>query len=212
MVNINLRFIYFIKMVSGGVVKLKVFTDTEKQLLQDYFNDQRHNLDVALLEVLYQTGCRCIELCRIRPRDLDKVNSTIRVYGAKGSDGRIKDVKPELIFVLLDLAARAGVGADDPIIRARRIERKGASAEYVADRQWVERHWDSLQEKLFGHCSHTVHTFRHNHAKGVFLISGKNIKAVQMALGHKSATSTLLYLNYFLMDELKPQLKKLVGY
>ena len=200
-------------MACGGNVRIKVFTEAESMLLQKHFNKERHNLDIALIEVLYQTGCRCSELVRIRPRDINASKCTIRIHrGAKGSDARTCDVKQELCFVLLDLAARAKVGENEPIIKARRTDGDVEPIQVRADKAWVERHWHSLQEKLFGEVNHGTHTFRHNFARLVFLVTGKNIKAVQISLGHKSATSTMLYLNYFMMQEYKAELATLIAY
>ena len=61
------------------------YTQTDLELIRVACSDDR---DIALVEVLYSTGCRVSELCHLRKSDINWDNNTVQLYG-KGKKHRI---------------------------------------------------------------------------------------------------------------------------
>lgn len=145
--------------------------------------------DRAILELLYSTGIRRCELCRLDLSHLDVAGQTVRVDLGKGArdrmvpigDRALRWVKKYLAKVRPKLAAAAG---DDAIF----LDAKG----------------QRLKPRLFGnHISCLIrralpgkaggcHTLRHAFATGL-LRNGCDIRHIQAMLGHVKLETTAIY-------------------
>lgn len=141
----------------------------------------------ALLMLLYASGIRVSELCRLCWRDLQPTGESgqITVLG-KGSKTRSVQIPASVWNLVMDLKEDAGL--EDPVFRSRkkggflrplavlRIVRKAAQRAGLPD-QNVSPHW-----------------LRHAHASHA-LDRGAPIHLVQATLGHTSITTTARYLH-----------------
>lgn len=164
--------------------------DLEKPKLGDF-------RDKAILEVLFSTGLRVSELCKLR-RDgisLRKKNSgpiefTVRGKGKKVrlvflSEraafwlkeylGRRVDVSPWM-FMRMDKAAGASEKRDEEPMSSRSIERMVQKYSILA----------GIAKQI------TPHTLRHTFATDL-LTNDADIRSVQTMLGHASITTTQVY-------------------
>lgn len=141
--------------------------------------------DSALLELLYSSGLRIIELCRLNIEDVDFWGGMVRVFG-KGSKERMVPVGAsalERVHAYVDKRAplqRRG-GALFLNDKGGRLSDRGAR--FVVSR-WVN------QAALQTHVS--PHTFRHSFATHL-LSRGCDLRAVQEMLGHRSLSTTQAY-------------------
>jgi integrase/recombinase XerD len=160
------------------------------------FSDLTSLRDVALLELLYSTGCRVSEIIGINLPDLAKVESdneiiqTIKLRG-KGSKERIVPIGRYALAALDDylvrvrpaLVAKSGKNESALFLNTRggRLSRQSA--------------WNIVLESakacgLEGKVS--PHVFRHSYATHL-LDGGADIRVVQELLGHSSVTTTQIY-------------------
>lgn len=145
--------------------------------------------NVALLEVLYGTGCRISEAVGLDVDDLDLAHRVCRVVG-KGSKER-----------RLPLGEYAAAGLDAYLVRSRPdLARRGRGSPRVflnslgrpLSRQSA---WQVIQEaRQRAGVAATVspHTLRHSFATHL-LQGGADIRVVQELLGHASVTTTQIY-------------------
>ena len=157
--------------------------------------------DVAILELLYSTGCRITELVGIQITDISFKDSNILVRG-KGNKERLVFLGSPAIDALqvyLPLRKarliRFGEGSDAAKVLflnrlGRRLTRRGA-ANAVA--KYVEA--ARLNKNI------TPHTFRHSFATHL-LDNGADIRAVQEMLGHANLSTTQVY-THLSFDKLK---------
>jgi integrase/recombinase XerC len=142
--------------------------------------------DRAMMELLYSSGLRLIELVRLDRTDLDMVDRTVRVLG-KGNTTRIVPVGSFAIQALKRWrGARAKLTRpDQPALfvgrGGRRLQRRAVQTRvaYWARRQGIPLHV-------------YPHLFRHSFATHLLESSG-DIRAVQELLGHASISTTTIY-------------------
>lgn len=141
----------------------------------------------TLLMLLYASGIRVSELCRLCWRDLQFTgeNGQVTVLG-KGSRTRSVQIPASVWNLVMELKEAAGLA--DPVFRSRkkggflrplavlRIVRKAAQRAGLSDEN-VSPHW-----------------LRHAHASHA-LDRGAPIHLVQATLGHASITTTARYLH-----------------
>ncbi len=132
--------------------------------------DQR---DVTLLYLLMHTGARASEALMVRPCDLNDTEQTVFLRGLKGSSDRELPLPPWLYLRLKAERQRCTGARLFPIgyNRLRDI--------------WAE--FKPVNKKL--------HCLRHTFALQVFMKT-KDLRLVQLALGHKSINNTMIYMNY----------------
>lgn len=138
--------------------------------------------DLAIVDVLYSTGCRVTELVNMRFWDIDTDRSSINILG--------KGKKHNTVY--LNDAARLSL--DDYI-----AERKGESEYlFVSDRSPYGQLSVRSVQKLFSDISKQLniklspHIMRHTSAT-LALQSGMSITQVQKMLGHASVNTTQIY-------------------
>jgi integrase/recombinase XerD len=146
--------------------------------------------DRAILELLYATGCRVSELCRLRRADVFLDEGYCRCHG-KGDKQRIVPLgrrAVEAVSAYLErsrpkLAARREPPSEFLILssRGRRLGR--------------ERIWELV--KLYAarvgiDASASPHTLRHSFATHL-LAGGADLRQIQEMLGHASIATTQIY-------------------
>ena len=138
--------------------------------------------DLAIIDVLYSTGCRVSELCNMRFADVDFQTNAIEIIG--------KGRKHNTVY--LNDAARLSL---DDYLKTRQ-----GSSEYlfVTDRKPHGKLSPRTVEHVFNELGKqfnirlTPHIMRHTSAT-LALQSGMSITQVQKMLGHASVNTTQIY-------------------
>lgn len=194
------------EVVSSPFEKLRVKIQTPKQLprvipqdcvekvLQsayDAYSIQKNRWvlrDIVVLELLFSTGIRVSELCRLSPDTLSINGGQLRllIFG-KGSKERIIEVEmPEAVNVVERYLSVFSdeIHTSDTIM----VNRDGKPLSTQSVRNIVNRYADSANIAL--HI--TPHMFRHTFATSL-LEAGVDIRYIQALLGHSSISTTQIY-------------------
>ncbi|OKH12308.1 tyrosine-type recombinase/integrase [[Limnothrix rosea] IAM M-220] len=150
----------------------------------DMIYSTKNKRDRLLLKLLYATGARVGELCRLTWSDIKPTDTGARItlFG-KGDKTRVILISDELYQELLQLKDENG----DPIFRSR----KGGNAITTTQAYRIVK--DSAERAgITGNVS--PHWFRHSHASHA-LDNNAPIHTVQKSLGHSSITTTERYLH-----------------
>lgn len=139
----------------------------------------------ALFAVIYDCGLRAFEACNLKWNDIDFDRCQLYVRQGKGSKDRVVPISRSTLVVLATYRkiyrsmnfVFKGVGSADPI--------KPAYIRILL-RDALRR--AELDETL------TTHSLRHSYATHL-LEAGEDIQTVQQRLGHKSVTTTMVYLH-----------------
>ncbi|MGH8302068.1 MAG: site-specific tyrosine recombinase XerC [Steroidobacteraceae bacterium] len=163
--------------------------EAEAVLARPNLTDPLGLRDRAVLEVLYSTGIRRLELCCLTVWDLDRELGTVLVRQGKGKKDRyvpigeravvwvdryLADARPLLVFDLSEDALFL-TKRGEPLNPAQLSQAVGA---YIAEADVGKR----------GGC----HLFRHTCAT-LMLEGGADIRYIQELLGHSSIVSTQVY-------------------
>jgi integrase len=153
----------------------------------------------ALLTLGFCTGYRISEILSLTLADvvtdgLLHSHLTIKARNTKTKTGR---------SIFLNKTARAALGelvesmkdlpGDTPLFLSRKSDSEG-KAKAISRQQahiLIKRHFAAIGE--YGNVS--THSLRKTFAAGIYQATGK-IELVQIALGHKSITSTISYLSF----------------
>lgn len=127
--------------------------------------------NVTMLELALSTGARASEVLNIRFTDLNPNNQTVFIRGLKGSRDREMPVKPELFDRLL------------------------THVPFGISYQRMSQVWD-----LYKPGFKKLHSLRHTFAIELFKAT-RDLRLVQLALGHKSITNTMVYSEYLYSRE-----------
>ncbi len=171
--------------------KLPNFLNSSEEIELFKINEFKDSLEVRntfLVFMLYVTGIRISEACRIKLSDINMVEKTIRVMG-KGSKERIvyfKAMNEELMRLYL--------------MKKRPEILNGVSSEYLfiskSGKPITSRTAEGIvkkyaKEKKTG-TKVTPHTLRHTFATDL-LNNGADIRSVGELLGHESLSTTQIY-------------------
>lgn len=146
----------------------------------DTFKDCR---DMALLKLLFSTGCRVSELCSCDMSSVDLSVRRIKVRG-KGSYERYVFIADHALAALKHyLGVRNTIATGNALFvnaRGTRLSRKSV--------------WNIItaRSRAAGFGNISPHTFRHSFATEL-LNNGADIKSVQDMLGHQSIRATQKY-------------------
>jgi integrase/recombinase XerD len=165
--------------------------EVDALLLAPRKSDPFWQRDRALLEVLYATGCRVSETCKLRLRDVNLKEAQIRCEGKGGKQrlvplGRkaieaielyLKDVRPMMISRALDRST-------DFLFLSRTGRRIGR------EQLWrlIKRY--AIRARVDPDIS--PHSLRHSFATHL-LAGGADLRQVQELLGHASIQTTQIY-------------------
>ncbi|MDZ4676186.1 MAG: tyrosine-type recombinase/integrase [Oligoflexia bacterium] len=166
--------------------KTKYLLEPEAQSLEDTlkrFADQ-DGRNVLLIELALKTGARAQEILNITKQDLNSFEETVLIRGLKGSSDREIPL-PRGLFERLLKFANTVPGEkifDVTYNRFRDI--------------WVM--YRPVHKKL--------HALRHTFAIRLFKKT-KDLRLVQLALGHRNITNTMVYADYIYSQN---ELRKLI--
>lgn len=141
--------------------------------------------DPLLLELALKTGARASELLALRHVDLNIYDATVFIRGIKGSNDRELPLAKPLFSRLMAYAAVADRKSDLFPIGYHRLRQ-------IWD-------WYRPAPKKF-------HSLRHTFAIRLYQKT-KDIRLVQVALGHRNITNTMVYADYIYSQQ---ELKKLI--
>jgi integrase/recombinase XerD len=145
--------------------------------------------DRTMLEVLFSTGIRRSELCRLRLNDLDAGRGVIAVRQGKGDKDRFVPVGERALAWLAkyrnDSRPRLSAQMDDGTLFLS-ADGTAINPEYFGNH--VRRILDEVGIDKPGAC----HLFRHT-AATLMLEGGADIRYIQQFLGHASMATTQIY-------------------
>lgn len=145
--------------------------------------------DRAMLEVLYSTGMRRMELLQLRLYDVDKKNGLITIREGKGRRDRVVPVGERALFWLdeyLILVRPKIVEQPDESIVFLSVLGKPFSPNYLS---WLARRY--VKAAALGK-NGACHIFRHTMAT-LMLEGGADIRYIQAMLGHVRLDTTKIY-------------------
>jgi integrase/recombinase XerC len=160
--------------------------DQMASLLEIPAGDHFVTRDRAIMELLYSSGLRLAELCRLDVDGLQIADRTVRVIG-KGEKERIVPVGKEAREALGKwLEVRQGLAkpGETALFVGRGGERLGRRAVQARVAYWARRQGVSLRVY--------PHLFRHSFASHL-LESGGDLRGVQELLGHVDIATTQIY-------------------
>ena len=164
----------------------------ERLLAQPDISNDRGLRDKVLLEMLFSTGLRVSELCRL---NRDQINLERREFGVIG-----KGQRPRVVFV----SDRAAMwierylekridnfkplfirysGNQEPVVNGEKMRLTPRS---------VQRSLDKYVRKARLPVKATPHVLRHSFATDL-LMNGADLRSVQELLGHKNVATTQIY-------------------
>lgn len=169
--------------VNYSINAQKFLSDEELEALVKTLRllSDREPRNTTLLFTMLHTGARAQEALNIRVQDLNDVAKSVFIRGMKGSDDREVPVPPWLYKRLVDLRAKhTGERLFD--FSYRRL-----------DQIWHA--YRPVKKKL--------HALRHTFALKVFRKT-KDLRLVQVALGHRNIQNTMVYASYvYTTEEMK---------
>jgi integrase/recombinase XerD len=166
------------------VRQVEVFLSSPKK------TDSFWQRDVAMLEVLYATGCRASEVCNLRLRDLSLSERYLRCEG-KGGKQRMVPIGSKAIAAITryveelrhELADKAHSQPDELF-----LSRCGRVLDRIQLWRLVKRYANrvGIDSKI------SPHSLRHSFATHL-LAGGADLRQVQEMLGHASIQTTQIY-------------------
>lgn len=129
--------------------------------------------DCLILTLALKTGARVSELLNLRIDDLNPYDKTILLRGLKGSNDRELPIAPHIFDVLYLYAQTVRRGKIFPIGYHR-----------------LRQVWDWYRP-----CPKKLHSLRHTFAIRLYMRT-KDIRLVQVALGHRNIQNTMIYAEY----------------
>lgn len=142
--------------------------------------------DRCVLELLYASGMRVSELCKLKIEDLDLQRGVARVFG-KGAKERLVPMHG-LMLQMLDVYLSRWRPAFNPMSPMLFLNRSGQGL----SRQYI---WKMIKKYVL-QCGLPLetspHTLRHSFATHL-LEGGADLRTVQLLLGHASINATEIY-------------------
>jgi integrase/recombinase XerD len=159
--------------------------EVERVLAQPDIHDVLGLRDRAILETLYSTGMRRLELANLKLHDLDLERGTIFINQGKGQKDRMIPIGERAAqWVAKYLEARQGAVSSDTVFLSNAGE--PFSLDHLSD--LVRTYVDAAQIGKRGAC----HMFRHTMAT-LMLEGGADIRYIQAMLGHADLKTTQIY-------------------
>jgi site-specific recombinase XerD len=142
--------------------------------------------DRGILTLLYGTGIRASECATLKEEDVDLIGNTIRVTG-KGGHQRVIPLNPKVVEVLVNYRqARGDVRPRSTFFRSRRDKAMSRGAIYERVRKYSRR--ARIPKNV------SPHTLRHTFATHL-VKAGESLVTIRDLLGHRSISSTQIYLH-----------------
>jgi len=148
--------------------------------------------DRTIFELLYSSGLRGGELCRLTPYDLDLPGRTLRVVQGKGRRDRQVPIGKVAAGFLAEYLRQVR-----PVLLKKK--RKPDGSLFLIDTQRLRKRFQRHREAARLGDIHTVHSIRHSCATEM-LRGGASVRHVQELLGHSSINSTQTYTRVVIDD------------
>jgi integrase len=177
------------KRIIYALNKNKYLLDPELDRL-NYLLESHHSNDprnCTLLWLALHTGGRAQEILNLRMQDLNTFDETVFITGIKGSNDREIPVPSWLFRNAMAVARQTTEGKPGPIFPIT----------YNRFRQI----WD-----LYRPIPKKLHALRHTFAIRLYKKT-KDLRLVQVALGHRNITNTMIYADYVYSQQ---ELRKLI--
>lgn len=155
--------------------KNKYLLPPELERLNKILTDHMHNStrDCLMISLALKTGARAQELLNIRHQDLNSYDETVFIRGIKGSNDREIPI-PSLLFKQL--------------YRFSEEQKTDRIFNITYIRLWqIWEFYRPIPKKF--------HSLRHTFAIGLYQKT-KDLRLVQVALGHRNITNTMIYADY----------------
>jgi integrase/recombinase XerD len=163
--------------------------EVEQVLSQIDLTDPLGIRDRAIIETLYATGIRRLELMNLKLYDLDIDRGTLMIRQGKGKKDRMVPVSPRALAwiekYLNEVRSSLIAGADLGLLFLTNVG-EGFGADRLS--QMVRRYIDQAKIGKTGSC----HLFRHTVAT-LMLENGADIRYIQEMLGHAQLSTTEIY-------------------
>jgi integrase/recombinase XerD len=163
--------------------------EAEQVLMQPNVHDVLGLRDRAIMETLYSTGLRRMELSNLKLHDLDLARGTIMIRQGKGNKDRMIPIGERAAAWMtkyLEESRPSLVGLDDDGTVFLSNAGDKMTLDYLT--QLVSIHVDAANIGKRGAC----HLFRHTMAT-LMLEGGADIRYIQAMLGHADLKSTQIY-------------------
>lgn len=141
--------------------------------------------DRMFLMTTYAAGLRLGEVRQLKPSHIHAERQLIRVEQGKGQKDRYTLLSPQLLVELREYWKEYRPGAW--------LFPNAAKTEPV-DRRNAQRIFEKAKRRAKLKRGHGIHTLRHCFATHL-LEAGVDLRTIQMLLGHKSITTTTMYLH-----------------
>ncbi len=141
--------------------------------------------DACLLMLALNTGARAQELLNLKRADLNIYDQSVFIRGLKASNDREIPLRPELFELLLELT----------------LNIKDHSPIFNIGYHRLRQIW-----KWYRPVAKKFHCLRHTFAIRLYRKT-KDIRLVQVALGHRNITNTMVYADYVYSQQ---ELRKLI--
>lgn len=159
--------------------------EVDRLLSQPDRNHPQGARDAAILELLYASGLRASELCRIRIRDIDQ--GTVRVFGKGGKERLVPVGEPALLAVEHYLKNYRSEEWDKKEAFLF-VSRKGRAIDRIGVWKIIKNYIKKagISKRI------SPHSLRHTFATHL-LNHGAELRVIQEMLGHASIHSTDRY-------------------
>ena len=168
-----------------------ILSREEVLMLLGNIENRKHQLIISLL---YGSGLRVSEVCRIKIKDLNFNNLSLKIRDSKGNKDRFTLLSEKYSPFLREMVS--GRGANDYVFRTIAGKRYSVrTVQKIFENALLK---SEIQKKA------TCHTLRHCFATHL-VEAGIDIKTVRDLLGHSSVQTTMVYIN--LADPVSKRIK-----
>jgi len=163
--------------------------------------------DRALLTLGFCTGFRISELLSVKIKDVANKQGNIigevsvKACNTKTKQGRTVNLNAmarKALKELVDMLNCKGITQDNKLFVSRNHDNQGKIKSITRQRAW------QLIKELFELCEIygkvATHTLRKTFAQEMYVLLKGKLEKIQIALGHKSITSTIAYLSFNQVD------------
>lgn len=194
--------------------KSKYLLDPEKErlvyLLKSHLRADSRNC--LLLFLALHTGARALELLNLRTEDLDDHGETVYIKGMKGSNDREIPLPPwlyeSLSGYLRQNFAKKSADITHPSLSRRAYMHCSHLEDSPPSGRVFNISYNRLRQiwQLYRPVPKKFHSLRHTFAIHLYKKT-KDLRLVQVALGHRNITNTMIYADYVYSQQ---ELRKLI--
>lgn len=141
----------------------------------------------AMTSVMYSSGLRIGEVCRLKCKDIERSNKRIHITHSKNRSDRYVPLSEHAWLLVLDYWQHCGKPRDWLFPKQRDITRS-------IDTFYLSRHIHAHEQRLGWERRLTCHSFRHAYATHLYE-NGTDLLTIKSLMGHKSISSTAIYVS-----------------